>query len=183
VSGGCVATASVATGAVATGFGTLGNVAAGSAAGSPVTDGSIGVALLAAGGVAVRIRVDSVVVDGVAWGRNERVCGAHTCVLPGLAEPLAGRRSPGRCNSPAGVVGGVVVTLPSDRELGVESTAVRIPSTRLRGPDSNEEPVRPLARSAEALLDSFVAVLVAASVAFAQTRKADAMAVTVRPAR
>ena len=45
-----------------------GNVATGCAAGGPVTGGSVGVALLAGRGVAVSVRVEGVVVDGVALG-------------------------------------------------------------------------------------------------------------------
>jgi hypothetical protein len=117
--------------------------------------------------------------DGVFAGGAGVV--TSTSCWPGLAEPLAGR-SPGRRNSPPGEVG-MVVTLRSARELGLESTAVRGPSTRLSGPDSGGELVLTLARSAEALFDSVVAALVAASAAFAQTRKAKAMAVAVRPNR
>ena len=54
-----------------------GNVATGCAAGGPVTDGSVGVALLAGGGVAVGVRVDGDVVDGVVWGCGEGACGAE----------------------------------------------------------------------------------------------------------
>ena len=118
---------------------------------------------------------------GVGAGVFVGAAGVVTCTScwPGVAEPLAGRPHRGLDNPPEVV--GVAVTLRSDPEVRLESTAVRGPSTRLRGPDCDGELVPTVARRAEAPFDSVVAAVVPASAAFAQTPKANAMAVAIRP--
>jgi len=94
---------------------------------------------------------------------------------PGVAEALSGGPLVGPNNPPG------VVALRSAREFRLESTAVLVPFTRLRGPVSDAELVPTGTREAEAPFDSAVEAIVQASAAFTYTREANALTVAIRP--
>jgi hypothetical protein len=105
--------------------------------------------------------------DGPAGVGDAGVAGAagavtSTSCWPGVAEPLAGGPLVGLNNPPL-----VVVTLRIAREVRLESTAVRVPSTRLRVLVSDAELLPTSTGDAEAPFVAVVEVIVSASAAFA----------------
>ena len=114
----------------------------------------------------------------VAWlaGVGAAVAGAAgvvTCTScwPGVAEPLAGGPLVGLNNLPVvvavAVAAVVAVTLRSAREVRLESTAVRVASTRFRVPVCDAELLPTSTGEAEAPFASVVEAVVAAWAAFA----------------
>jgi len=108
-------------------------------------------------------------VDGLAGVGDAglaRAAGVVTCTScgPGVAEPLAGGPLV-RLNKPPLVV--VAVTLRIARGVRLESTAVRVASTRLRVLVSDAERLPTSTGEAEAPFDAVVEVIVPASAAFA----------------
>jgi hypothetical protein len=103
---------------------------------------------------------------GVGDAASASAAGVVTCTgcWPGVAEPLAGGTLVGLDNPPD-VVAGVVVTLSAGREARLESTAVRVRSTRIDVPVSDAELLSTSA--AEAPFDSVVEAIVPASAALA----------------
>ena len=120
----------------------------------------------------------TLVSTGVAWlaGVGAGLAGAAgvvTCTgcWPGVAEPLAGAPLEG-LNDPSVVVAAaaavvVAVTLRGAREVRLESTAVRVASTRVRVPVSDAELLPASTGAAEAPFDSVGETIVAACAAFA----------------
>ena len=172
-----VATGSVATSSVATRFVALSDVATSGVVGGRVTEGAVAAALVAAGGVAF----EGVVVHGVAWVCSDGACRAGPRGLrcwPGFAEPLAGGPLV-TLNNPPGVVrlGARVRGAP---EVGLESTAVRVPSTMLGVPVSDVDLVPGDTSKADAPFDSGGEAIVAAGDTYAWRRDATALAVAIQ---
>jgi hypothetical protein len=116
-------------------------------------------------------------VGGAAWAGAAEVLTCTSC-RPGVAEPLAGGPLVRLNNPPATVA---VVTLRSAREVRLEPTAVRVPSTRLRVPVSDAE-LRPAGTGeAEAPFAVVVEAIVPAWAAFAYTPEANTQTVAIRP--
>ena len=112
----------------------------------------------------------------VAWLAGAALAGAAgvvTCTScwPGVAEPLAGGPLVGLNNLPVvvavAVAAVVAVTLRSAREVRLESTAVRVASTRFRVPVCDAELLPTSTGEAEAPFASVVEAVVAAWAAFA----------------
>jgi hypothetical protein len=212
VATGSVATGAVATGSVATGLVALGGVATGCVAVNRVPEGGVATGFVAVGTlVGGAAATGCVAARLVPAGRDEGACRAERRVATGLpAVESAGEGSVGTtvvvgaagtvtCTSRCGglaepLAGGpfvelhtpplvaAVVTPRSAREVRLESTAVRVPSTsRLRVPVSDGE-LRPTSiGEAEAPFDAVVETIVPASAAFAQTPDANTLAVAIRP--
>ena len=118
-------------------------------------------------------------VDGLAGVGDAGLAGAAgvvTCTScwPGVAEPLAAGLLVGLNDPPvvvaavaAAVVVAVAVTLRNAREVRLESTAVRVASTRLRVPVSDAELLPASTGEAEAPFALVVEAIVAAWAAFA----------------
>ncbi len=118
------------------------------------------------GVIPMSTRVDclgSVGDPGLAGAAGVVTC---TSCCPGVAEPLARGPLVG-LNNPPLVVVVVVETLRIAREVRLESTAARVPSTRLRVPVSDAELAPTSTGEAEAPFDPVVAGVVAASAALA----------------
>ncbi|MFZ0975335.1 MAG: hypothetical protein WAN22_24115 [Solirubrobacteraceae bacterium] len=75
----------------------------------------------------------------------------------------------------------VVVALRIAKEVRLESTAARVPSTRLRIPVSDAELLATSVEEAEAPFDSVVEAVVSANAELAQTPEANTLAVAIRP--
>ena len=172
--------------------------------GGRVTEGAVAAALVAAGGVAF----EGVVVHGVAWVCSDGACRAGPRVCTGVPPAeSAVERSNGTVVAAAGVVtgtrcwpgfaeplaGGPLVTLTNPRgvvrlgarvrgapEVGLESTAVRVPSTTLGVPVSDVDLVPGDTSKADAPFDSGGEAIVAAGDTYAWRRDATALAVAIQ---
>ena len=111
---------------------------------------------------------------GLAGAAGMTTC---TSCCGGVAEPLAGGAFVG-LNTPPLVA--AVVTRRSAREARLASMAARVPSTRLRVPVSDAEPLPTSIGEAKAPFDAVVEAIVPASAAFAQTPEANTPAVAIR---
>ena len=119
-------------------------------------------------------------VERLAGVGDEASAGSVDVVIgpscwPGVAKALSGGPLVGPNNPPG------VVALRGAREVRLESRAVRVPFTRLRGPVSGAQLVPTGTREAEAPLDLAVEAIVQASAAFAYTREANVLTMAVRP--
>ena len=116
-------------------------------------------------------------VDDRAFAAAAGVVTGTRC-WPGFAEPPAGEPLVA-LNDPPGVVG-LGARARGAPEVGLESTAVRVPSTTLGVPVSDMDPVPGDSSKADAPFDSGGEAIVAAGATYAWRRDAHALAVAIQ---